>query len=94
MDAASFKEWPLTTSVAAVSAGLVGDRAVLDLDYDEDSRAEVDLNIVMTGEVEFVEIQGSAETAPFADASLQEMLRLARLGVAEITMKQRMALEA
>ena len=94
VDAASFKEWPLTTSVAAVSAGLVGDRAVLDLDYDEDSRAEVDLNIVMTGEAEFVEIQGSAETAPFADASLQEMLRLARLGVAEITMKQRMALEA
>jgi ribonuclease PH len=87
-------EWPLQSSVAAVSVGLVEGRAVLDLDYSEDYRAEVDLNIAMTGEGKFVEIQGTAESAPFDDASLQEMLRIARLGIASVTMKQQMAFES
>jgi ribonuclease PH len=94
LDAVSFKQWPLKTSVAAVSVGMVGDRAVLDLDYSEDSHADVDLNVVMTGESEYTEIQGSAEADPFSETALQEMLRLARLGIAEVTMRQQMALEA
>jgi ribonuclease PH len=87
------KKWPLASSVAAVSVGLVGGRALLDLDYREDSRADVDLNIAMTGEGKFVELQGTAESAPFDDTALQDMLRLARLGVASVTMKQQMAFE-
>jgi ribonuclease PH len=86
-------EWPLRSSVAAVSVGVVQGHAMLDLDYEEDSRAEVDLNVAMTGEARFVEVQGTAEAAPFDDATLQEMLRLARLGVAAITMRQQMAFE-
>ena len=92
--AANFKEWPLTASVAAASAGILDGRPILDLDYPEDSRASVDLNVVMTGESEFIEIQGSAEGDPFSDSALQDMLRLARLGIAEVTMKQQLALEA
>jgi ribonuclease PH len=87
------KEWPLKSSIAAVSVGVVKGRCVLDLDYKEDSSAETDLNVVMTGESKFVEIQGTAELAPFDDAELSSMLRLARLGVAEITSAQQMALE-
>lgn len=86
-------KWPLTASLAAVSVGLVKDRAVLDLDYEEDSRASVDLNVVMTGDAHFIEIQGTAEEAPFDDKQLAEMLRLARLGVATVTTRQQMALE-
>ena len=91
--AVDLKTWPLETSVAAVSVGVVKGRAVLDLDYEEDFRAEVDLNVVMTGEAQFIEIQGTAEGAPFDDARLQEMLRLARLGIASVTAAQQMALE-
>ena len=87
------KEWPLKSSIAAVSVGIVQGRCVLDLDYKEDSAAETDLNVVMTGESKFVEIQGTAEAAPFDDTELSSMLRLARLGVAEITSAQQMALE-
>ncbi len=88
------KAWPLTTSIAAVSVGMLEGRALLDLDYREDSRADVDLNVVMTGENKFIELQGTAESDPFDDAALEDMLRLARLGIASITMKQQMALEA
>jgi len=94
LESQKFKRWPLRSSVAGVSVGVVDGHALLDLDYGEDSRAEVDLNVVMTGEAEFVEIQGSAEAAPFSDSALQDMLRLARLGVAEVTMRQQMAFES
>jgi ribonuclease PH len=87
-------KWPITTSIAAVSVGMLGGKAVLDLDYQEDSRADVDLNVAMTGEAAFVEIQGTAESAPFDESALQEMLRLARLGIAAITAKQQMAFES
>ena len=87
-------KWPLQASVAAVSVGLVKGRAVLDLDYEEDSRASVDLNVVMTGDAEFIELQGTAESAPFDDKQLAEMLRLARLGVATITTRQQLAFES
>jgi len=88
------KKWPLHSSIAGISVGIVKGRAVLDLTYEEDARAAVDLNVAMTGETTFVEIQGTAETEPFDDRALTEMLRLARLGVADITAKQQMALEA
>jgi len=93
VSALKLPSWPLRHSIAAVSAGIVKGRAVLDLNYEEDAKAEVDLNIAMTGEGKFVDVQGTAESQPYDDKALQEMLRLARLGVAEITTRQRMALE-
>jgi ribonuclease PH len=86
--------WPLRHSIAAVSAGVVKGRVVLDLNYEEDAKAEVDLNIAMTGEGKYVDVQGTAESQPYDDKALEEMLRLARLGVAEITTRQQMALES
>ena len=94
LEAAKPAKWPLNTSIAAVSVGMLNGRPILDLDYAEDSRAEVDLNIAMTGEAAFVEIQGTAESAPFDESALREMLRLARLGVASITAQQQMAFES
>ena len=85
--------WPLRHSVAAVSAGVVKGRIVLDLNYEEDAKAEVDLNIAMTGEGKYIDVQGTAESHPFDDKTLEEIFRLARLGVAEITTRQRLALE-
>ncbi len=85
--------WPLRCSVAAVSAGVVKGRVVLDLNYGEDAKAEVDLNIAMTGEGKYIDVQGTAESQPYDDKAFEEMLRLARMGVAEITTRQRMALE-
>jgi len=93
VESVKLKTWPLRSSIAAVSVGVVKGRALLDLNYEEDSRADVDLNVAMTGENQFVEIQGTAEAAPFDDGALQEMLRLARLGVASVTAKQQMAFE-
>ncbi len=94
LEAAKPNKWPLLTSIAAVSVGILGGKAILDLNYHEDSRAEVDLNVAMTGESKFVEIQGTAESAPFDESALQEMLRLARLGIASITAQQQMAFES
>src|SRR6516162_6905241 len=83
---------PLADSVAAVSCGVVGAGAVLDLDYAEDSQALTDANFVLTGTGGIVEIQATAEGAPFDEALFAEMLRLARLGIAELTRQQRMTL--
>lgn len=83
---------PLTGSVAAVSVGIVAGRAVLDLCYDEDVRAETDMNVVVTGSGEFVEVQGTAEGAPFHRAELDAMLDLAVVGCAELTGLQQAAL--
>ena len=77
-----------STSVAAISLGLVDDRLLLDLDYSEDSRAQVDCNIVMTGEGDYVEIQGTAEGRPFTQTQLDAQLQLARTGIARITSLQ------
>ena len=74
------KQSPITSQVAAVSCGLVGGLAVLDLDYAEDSGAEADANFVLTAEGGIVEIQGTAETAPFSEAQFSELMRLSRLG--------------
>ncbi len=83
---------PLADSVAAVSCGVVAGAAVLDLDYAEDSRAETDANFVLTGAGGIVEIQATAEGAPFDEALFAEMLRLARAGIADLTRAQRTAL--
>ncbi|MCA1781626.1 MAG: ribonuclease PH [Dermatophilaceae bacterium] len=86
------KARPLTGSIAAVSVGIVGGRAVLDLDYPEDSTAETDMNVVMTGDGRFVEIQGTAEASAFDRALLDELLDLATHGCAELTLRQQEAL--
>jgi ribonuclease PH len=83
---------PLTDSVAAISCGVFEGTAVLDLDYAEDSQAMTDANFVLTGSGGFVEIQATAEGAPFDETQFAEMLALARLGVAELTRHQRAAL--
>jgi ribonuclease PH len=78
----------LTGSVAAVSVGIVVGAALLDLDYSEDSAAEVDMNVVMTGEGELVEVQATAEKTPFSRASLDELLELAALGIEQLSAAQ------
>ena len=83
---------PLSDQVAAVSCGLCDGAALLDLDYSEDSTAQVDANFVLTGRGGIVEIQTTAEHAPFTPAELNEMLALAEQGVAELTGLQRAAL--
>ena len=82
---------PLVGQVAAVSCGLVGGEPVLDLDYAEDSGADADANFVLT-EGGIVEIQGTAERAPFSDAQFAELMRLARLGTGRLYELQRAAL--
>ena len=86
------KALPLRDNVAAVSCGVIADIAVLDLDYAEDSQAMTDANFVLTGTGGIVEIQATAEGAPFDEALFADMLRLARQGVAELTRCQRAAL--
>ncbi|QEG42294.1 ribonuclease PH [Roseimaritima ulvae] len=83
---------PLTDSVAAVSVGVVDGRVVLDLDYELDFAAAVDMNVVMTGSGRFVEIQGTGEEATFDDAELTELLRLARQGIEQLTARQQQIL--
>lgn len=78
----------LRSSVAAISVGIVDGELLLDLDYSEDSRAEVDSNIVMTGHGDFVEVQGTAEGGVFSQAQLDRLLQLARQGIGELTALQ------
>jgi len=87
-------EDPLSGSVAAVSAGIVGGQSVLDLCYEEDSRAEVDMNFVMTGKGRFVEVQGTAESKPFTAKQLDKLAELATNGIEQLTAIQRAALNA
>ena len=83
---------PLTGSVAAVSVGIVGGDALLDLCYEEDVTADTDMNVVMTGDGAYVEVQGTAEGEPFDRKLLDELLDLAAVGCAELTKAQRIAL--
>ena len=83
---------PLHDSVAAVSVGIVDGRAVLDLDYREDSAAAVDMNVVMTGSGRFVEIQGTGEESTFCEEELAAMLALARGGIRQLAALQRQTL--
>src|SRR5205823_1632543 len=83
---------PLIDSVAATSAGIVAGLPMLDLSYEEDSRADVDMNLVMTGSNKFVEIQATAERTPFQDPQLADLLGLARNGISDLRMLQEQVL--
>ena len=85
-------EHPLLDSVAAISVGIVDSKPCLDLDYEKDSAAEVDMNVVMTGSGKFIEIQGTGEEATFDDEQLAAMLKLAKSGIRSLTSLQREAL--
>ncbi|MEX2599058.1 MAG: ribonuclease PH, partial [Dehalococcoidia bacterium] len=80
---------PLTSAVAATSVGLIGDEAMLDLCYEEDFRAHVDCNVVMTDKAEFVEVQGTGEEKPFSKAAMQELLDLAESGIQRLLSMQK-----
>jgi ribonuclease PH len=82
---------PLTDNIAAISVGLIGDDALLDLEYTEDVTADVDANVVMTGSGKIVEVQGTAEGEPFDRGQLDRMLDLATKGIAELVDDQRAA---
>ncbi|GAB3047622.1 ribonuclease PH [Sediminivirga luteola] len=84
---------PLVDSIAAISVGIVGGQPVLDLPYDEDSTAETDMNVVMTGSGRFVEVQGTAEGVPFDRGELGALLDLAEKGCARLTELQKAARE-
>ncbi len=87
-----FKSWPLKDHVAAISCGISSGSAVLDLDYVEDSSAETDANFVMTGSGGIVEVQGTAEGAPFSQDMLLQLLALAHKGVGELVDLQKKAI--
>ena len=91
---AMFKQWPLKDHVAAISCGIHGGTAVLDLDYAEDSTADADANFVLTDQGGIVEIQGTAERSAFSEAQFLGMLGLARHGVAALFEAQRQAVDA
>jgi ribonuclease PH len=88
----TLRGWPVVDWLAATSVGMVGGQLMLDLSYEEDSHADVDMNVVMTGDGRFVEIQGTAEQIPFSRPDLDKLLALARSGIQTITERQREAL--
>ena len=84
--------YPLRDSLAAISTGILGGKAVLDLDYEMDFAADVDMNVVMTGTGRFVEVQGTGEEATFSEKELQALLKLAKHGIQQLTQVQKTAL--
>ena len=88
----ALKQSPLRDHVAAISVGIVSGEPMLDLCYDEDSHAEVDMNIVMTGSGQFVELQATSEKMPFDDGQLAKLLELGRDGVSQLIAIQKQAL--
>ena len=88
------KRFPLHDSLAAVSVGIVDGKAYLDLDYELDYAAEVDMNVVMTGKGQFVEIQGTGEESTFSESQLGELLALAKKGIRQLTRIQKDALKS
>lgn len=92
LDELGIREKVLESFVAAVSVGILKGKVLLDLDYVEDSQAEVDMNVVMTEEGEFVEIQGTAEGRTFGEKELSKMLKYARGGVKQLIQRQRKVL--
>ncbi|HWO43339.1 MAG TPA: ribonuclease PH [Candidatus Eisenbacteria bacterium] len=83
---------PIKDAVAAVSVGIVERKVLLDLSYEEDSKAEVDMNFVMTGSGRFIEVQGTAESAPFTQSQLARMGEIAQQGIRELLKAQKRAL--
>ncbi|MGH6623748.1 MAG: ribonuclease PH [Burkholderiaceae bacterium] len=92
LDRQAIERTPVLDFVAAVSVGMVGGTALLDLDYGEDSGCETDMNVVMTGRGGFVEVQGTAEGEPFSAAQLQSMLALVAQGIEQLVAAQKDAL--
>lgn len=90
----ALKSLPVTDHVAATSVGIVDQVPALDLCYDEDSKAEVDMNVVMTGQGRFVELQATAEKTPFDDRQMSRLLDLARAGIADLIAIQKQVLES
>src|SRR5438132_2752324 len=84
---------PITSEVAAVSVGIVDGTALLDLKYDEDSRAQVDMNVVCTGDGRFIEVQGTAEGSPFTRQEMDSLLELGKKGITQLVLLQREAIE-
>ena len=93
VDNGIIKKVPIKDSVAAISVGKVEGKILLDLNYNEDSRAEVDMNVVMTGQGRFVEIQGTAEEVAFTKRELDELTQIAHKGIRELTKIQNKSLE-
>lgn len=91
-DNKQIESWPILDSIAAVSIGIKNDEALLDLDYAEDSTADVDMNVIMTGSGKFVEIQGTAEKTVFSQQQLSDMLSCASKGICELISIQKEAL--
>ncbi|MBA9084567.1 ribonuclease PH [Fontibacillus solani] len=88
----SLPVFPITDYLASVSVGIVGQEILLDLNYEEDSKAKVDMNVVMTGQGQFVEVQGTGEEHPFSRSQLDQMLAVAEKGIQEMIAQQREAL--
>jgi ribonuclease PH len=86
------QSYPLKDSVAAVSVGVINGQSILDLDYEKDVAADVDMNVVMTGSGRFIELQGTGEEATFDDKELAELIQLAKQGIQQITTIQKNAL--
>jgi ribonuclease PH len=93
LDQGFIDHMPLRHLVAGVSAGIVDGRALLDLDYDEDSRAQLDMNVIETDRGELVEVQAGAEKNPFSRKELLDLLKLADRGVAKLVQMQKAALK-
>jgi len=92
VETGAIKQNPITNMVASVSVGIFKGVPVLDLDYAEDSNAETDMNVVMNSAGGFIEVQGTAEEAPFSEEEFQQMLALAKRGIADLVKVQKMAL--
>ena len=86
------KKFPLRDSIAAVSVGIVKSKPILDLDYELDFAAEVDMNVVMTGSGQYVEIQGTGEESTFSEKQLQSLLKYAKRGIVTLTDQQKKSL--
>ncbi|GAF09979.1 ribonuclease PH [Paenibacillus pini JCM 16418] len=80
--------FPITDYLASVSVGVVGGQTLLDLNYEEDSKAKVDMNLVMTGSGAYVELQGTGEESPFTRQELDELLQIGEAGIRDIILKQ------
>ncbi len=89
----NMQSWPVVDFVAAISVGMIGGVPMLDLNYAEDSKAGVDMNVVATGKGRFVELQGTAEGATFSDEEMNAMLALARAGIGKLVEAQKQVLE-
>jgi ribonuclease PH len=87
------KSSPLRDYMAAISAGIVNNNIILDLDYEEDSNADVDMNVVMTASGDFIEIQATAERRPFNDRQMAGVISFAKKGIKQLVLKQKEALK-